>query len=77
MPSQQVEVAEAIAGIKRALKREREGTVICAISFFFCSKGRLADGALRIQPRPINLWSPLQIEETSSNRVSNMFTKDP
>jgi hypothetical protein len=27
MPSQQVEVAEAIAGIKRALKREREGVI--------------------------------------------------
>jgi hypothetical protein len=38
MPSQQVEVAEAIAGIKRALKREREGIVICAVSFFVALK---------------------------------------
>jgi hypothetical protein len=77
MPSQQVEVAEAITGIKRALKREREGIVICAISFFFVLKVALLMVPLRVQPRPINLWLPLQIEETSSSRVSNMFTKDP
>jgi hypothetical protein len=35
MPSQQVEIAEAIAGIKRALKREREGTI--KLSYPVCS----------------------------------------
>lgn len=39
MPSQQVEVAEAIAGIKRALKREREGTITFSRLFPLNSAG--------------------------------------
>lgn len=40
MPSQQVEIAEAIAGIKRALKRERERMAnyrILSSSEFYCT----------------------------------------
>lgn len=39
-----MEVAEAIAGIKRALKREREGISIPLYPFFIQSKSQITDG---------------------------------
>ena len=72
MPSQQVEVAEAIAGIKRALKRQREGMTI--LSILVC-RNQCTDGA-PLQRSPINLWPLLQIEETSFDTEQNLYTKD-
>lgn len=75
MPSQQVEIAEAIAGIKRALKREREGITVLSLPFLG-SRINVLMVAPCIQLRPTSLSLPLRIEETSFNKVQNLFTKD-
>jgi RXT2-like, N-terminal len=62
MPSQQVEVHEAIAGIKRALKREREGLNFHLFSF----ENQFTDGA-PLHPAPSD-----QPVLTASNRGNKL-----
>ena len=64
MPSQQVEIAEAIAGIKRALKREREGIAI--LSHLTWLRGQRTDGA---PPHPAPSDQPVVAASNRGNKL--------